>query len=401
MKYAVLLGDGMADDPQPEKGHLTPLELAHTPHMDRMAMTGTMGMVRTVPQGMEPGSDVANMSILGYDPHKYYTGRAAIEAAAMGISLQPEQVALRCNLVSTSDGPHGKVMEDYSAGHITTEESKKIIGTLQKELGSEKIRFFSGVGFRNLLIINEGQKDVTLFPPHDYLGRPLAEIQPRGKGAADIIKLHQDSQKIMKDHPVNKQRQAQGKKTADSIWLWGLGTAPSFQGFKDRFGLDGAVITGVDLIRGLGRLLGFKVIDIPGATGYVDTNYQGKAKGALQALKDIDFLFLHVEAPDEAAHEGNLDLKIKAIQDFDTKIVGPILQGMDDFDDWRIMVLPDHETPLKQRNHRGNPVPFVIVGKKEWRMHRQTDKKFSEKQGARSKIMSDPGHELLRSYLFY
>jgi len=366
-----------------------------------MAMTGTMGMVRTVPQGMEPGSDVANMSILGYDPHKYYTGRAAIEAAAMGISLQPEQVALRCNLVSTSDGPHGKVMEDYSAGHITTEESKKIIGTLQKELGSEKIRFFSGVGFRNLLIINEGQKDVTLFPPHDYLGRPLAEIQPRGKGAADIIKLHQDSQKIMKDHPVNKQRQAQGKKTADSIWLWGLGTAPSFQGFKDRFGLDGAVITGVDLIRGLGRLLGFKVIDIPGATGYVDTNYQGKAKGALQALKDIDFLFLHVEAPDEAAHEGNLDLKIKAIQDFDTKIVGPILQGMDDFDDWRIMVLPDHETPLKQRNHRGNPVPFVIVGKKEWRMHRQTDKKFSEKQGARSKIMSDPGHELLRSYLFY
>lgn len=365
MKYAVLLGDGMADDPQEERDGRTPLETADTPHLDLIADRGAMGRVLTVPEGMEPGSDVANMAILGFEPKKYYTGRAAIEAAALGISLEPGQAAFRCNLVTIGGQGPDEFMEDYSGGHPTAGEQQSMVEILNAELGSDSIRFVPGVSFRNLCIVSGFEGVPDLKPPHDFAGRKISEIMPSGSGADLLAGLQKRAREILAGHPANVARAGEGKPLINGIWFWGTGRSPSLPTFRERHGKSAAVVTGVDLIRGLARLLKMEIVNVPGATGYVDTDYEGKARAVLEALERVDFVFLHVEAPDEAGHEGDLDLKIKAIEDFDSRAVGPILEGLERFDDYRVLLLPDHETPVKERGHRAGPVPFAVASKEE------------------------------------
>jgi len=400
MKYIVLLGDGMADDPQAERGGRTPLELAATPNMDRIADHGRIGLARTAPPDMEPGSDVANMSILGYDPEKYYTGRAAIEAAALGIRLGPDETALRCNLVTLGGEAPDLVMADYSGGHPTAPEQRAIVESLGRELGSDALRFVPGVSFRNICIVRGFSGAPSLKPPHDHAGKRVAEIMPSGPGAESITELTEKSQAVLRDHPVNRARRAAGKAPINSIWLWGLGRAAALPSFRERHGLTGAVITGVDLVRGLARLLDLEIIPVPGATGYVDTNFEGKARAALDALDRVEFVFLHVEAPDEAGHEGDLDLKIQAIADFDRRTVGPVLSGLARFPDYRVLVMPDHETPVKERGHRGHPVPYAVASKSDLLKPAAHAHGFSEKAARQAGAEPEPAPTLLEARLF-
>jgi 2,3-bisphosphoglycerate-independent phosphoglycerate mutase len=400
MKYLVLLGDGMADDPQPERGGRTPLELAPTPHLDLIADRGELGLTATVPAGLEPGSDVANLSILGFDPQRYYTGRAAIEAAALGITLEPGQAAFRANLVTLGGTEPNLTMADYSGGHPSAEEQRAVVETLNRELGSGRIRFVPGVSFRNICLIGDFKGSPDLKPPHDHAGRRLSEIMPSGPGSELLADLQERARRALAGHAVNRARAAKGRPPIDGIWFWGMGKAPSLPSFRERYGLSSAVVTGVDLIRGLARLLEMEVIAVPGATGYVDTNFEGKAEAVLQTLARVDFVFLHVEAADEAGHEGDLDLKIQAIADFDARCVRPILAGLDRFPDYRVLLLPDHETPVRERGHRGRPVPFALADKAA--LHRPAASRggFSEKaareRGGRIELAST----LLASRLF-
>jgi 2,3-bisphosphoglycerate-independent phosphoglycerate mutase len=400
MKYIVLLGDGMADDPQAERGSKTPLELADTPNMDRIADRGRIGLARTVPDTMEPGSDVANLSILGYDPEKFYAGRAAIEAAALGIRLGPDETALRCNLVTLGGEGPDRVMSDYSGGHPTADEQRAIVESLSRELGNDTVRFVPGVSFRNICILRGFTGSPSLKPPHDHAGERVRGIMPSGPGAELIAELTLKSQAVLSDHPVNRARVSAGKAPINSIWLWGLGRFAAMPSFRERHGLSGAVITGVDLVRGLARLLDLEVIPVPGATGYVDTNFEGKARAALEALTRVDFVFLHVEAPDEAGHEGDLDLKVRAITDFDNRTVGPVLDGLSRFPDYRVLVMPDHETPVKERGHRGRPVPYAVASKADLEKPAAAGRGFNEK-AAREKVADpEPAPALLEARLF-
>jgi len=379
MKYVVLLGDGMADDPVPERGSKTPLELARTPNLDLIAGRGEIGLVETVPKGMAPGSDVANMSILGYEPGRYYTGRAAIEAAALGIALAPAEVAFRMNLVTLGGDPADPVMADYSGGHPDPDEQRQVIEALTAGFGGDKVRLIPGVGFRNLCVIDGFTGEPELAPPHDYAGEKVKKLMPSGPGAEVISGMIEKSREILEDHPVNIKRIEAGKAPVNSVWFWGMGRSASMPSFKQRHGLTGAVVTGVDLIRGLAKLLEMEIVEVPGATGYVDTNFEGKAAAVIEALTRVDFVFLHVEAPDEAGHEGDLDLKIKAIEDFDKRSVGPILEGLEKFDDYRVIALPDHETPVRERGHRGGPVPYATAGKAELESPGENKRAFTEK----------------------
>jgi 2,3-bisphosphoglycerate-independent phosphoglycerate mutase len=359
MKYIVLLGDGMADYPIESLGGRTPLAAARTPNMDLVARKGRAGLVRTVPKGMPPGSDVANLAVLGYNPSEYYTGRGPFEAAAMGVHLEKDDIAFRCNLVTVNSG----VMADYSAGHITTKEGTDLISSL-KAL-ENNARFYPGVSYRHLLVLKNGASEHSkCTPPHDISGKPIGSYLPEGRDSSLLKDLMDASVPLLAKHPVNMQRIAKGDRPANMIWPWGQGRAPSLPIFKDKYGLTGAVISAVDLIRGIGKYAGLEVIDVPGATGYLDTNYDGKVAAALEALNRLDFVFLHVEAPDEAGHEGDLDKKIQAIEDFDERIVGPVFRGLKDASyDWRICILPDHPTPLALKTHSSEPVPFAIMGK--------------------------------------
>lgn len=400
MKYVVLLGDGMPDDPVEERGGKTPLELAHTPNMDRIADRGRLGLVSTIPSGMEPGSDVANMSILGFSPDKYYTGRAAIEAAALGIQLAPGEAAFRCNLVCLGLDTSDPVMADYSAGHPSPDEQLAVVETLNRELGSDTVRFVPGVSFRNLCIISGFEGEPDLAPPHDHAGQRTAELMPAGPGADILTDLQERAREILAAHPVNRAREEKGKPLINGIWFWGMGRAPAFPSFEERHGLSSAVVTGVDLIRGLARLLEMRIVDVPGATGYVDTDFEGKARAALEVLDKVDFVFLHVEAPDEAGHEGDLDLKIKAIEDFDRRTVGPVLQGLSKFQQWRVLLLPDHETPVGERGHRGGPVPFAYASRGDLEKSNDTHRGFSEKAAFESGSEPIDASLILESILF-
>jgi 2,3-bisphosphoglycerate-independent phosphoglycerate mutase len=400
MKYLVLLGDGMADDPVHERGGKTPLQLADTPNMDRIADRGEIGLVRTVPEGKDPGSDVANMSILGYEPDKYYTGRAAIEAAALGITLEPGEAAFRCNLVTLGGNAPDQTMDDYSGGHPDPDEQKAIIETLNRELGSDSIRFIPGVSFRNLCIISGFQGEPDLKPPHDYAGKKVEGLMPAGQGADAVAEIIVRSQAILKDHPVNKARRDKGKPPVNSVWFWGMGRYGTMPSFKERHGLSSAAVTGVDLIRGLAKMLDMEVINVPGATGYVDTDFEGKAKAVLEALERVDFVFLHVEAPDEAGHQGDLDLKIKAIEDFDKRSVGLILEGLKDLPECRVLLLPDHETPVKERGHRGGLVPYAMASSVDLKKPASGSKGFSEKAARESAASPVEGPKILESRLF-
>lgn len=360
MKHIVLLGDGMSDQPIDQLGGLTPLQAATTPNMDFMAQRGRLGLARTVPEGYPPGSDVANLSVFGYDPASCYTGRSPLEAASMGIELGPNDVAFRLNLVTLAPLTGNLYMKDYSAGHITSAEGQELVACLQKELGDSEFQFYPGVGYRHLMVWRNGCDRMTATPPHDITGKSIIDFLPQGEEVDRIIHLMNMSQMLFHDHPVNRKRTEEGANPANSIWLWGLGKAPVIEPYQVKFGLSGAVISAVDLIRGIGVYAGLEIIKVEGATGYIDTNYEGKVRAALEALERVDFVFLHVEAPDEASHSGNLQHKIQAIEDFDARVVGPVLEGLKKFGDYRILCTPDHPTPLPLMTHTADPVPFIL-----------------------------------------
>jgi len=365
MKYILAIADGMGDYPLKELGGKTPLQIAKTPNMNKLAKEGRCGRFITIPKGMTPGSAVANMSILGYDPKVSFQGRGVLEAASMGVNLNPEDVALRCNLICVKDNK----IKNHSAGHISTQEAAQLIRLVNDKLGSELVKFYPGVSYRHLLVLKDDKfsPNVECTPPHDVLGIDFKKVlvKPKEKGAqktASLLnKLIISSQGILKNHPINVERKKQGKDMANMIWPWSPGKKPIMQTFQERFNIKGAVISAVDLIRGLGVYSGFDIIKVEGATGLYNTNYEGKANACVNALKDYDFVYVHVEAPDEASHEGDLKLKIKTIEDFDKRLLGKILNGINKFnEDVSIALLPDHLTPIKVRTHVDDPVPFLI-----------------------------------------
>ncbi|MEX2706134.1 MAG: cofactor-independent phosphoglycerate mutase [Candidatus Freyrarchaeum guaymaensis] len=358
MKYVVIVGDGMADYPLKELDGKTPLQVANKPNMDYIAQKGRNGIFETIPKTMQPGSDVANLSVLGYDPIKHYTGRGPIEAVALGIKLTGNEIVFRCNLVTLENNK----MKDYSAGHIDSKEAKKLIETLNNELGNNSIKFYNGVSYRHILIISgENVEKAKCTPPHDITDKNISPYLPKGEGSKTLLELINASQKILRNHPINTKRIQEGKNPANSIWPWGQGKKPKLQSFKEKYGVKGAIISAVDLIKGIGVLIGLEKIQVPGATGYYNTNYSGKADHALKALEKKDFVYIHVEAPDEASHAGDIDNKIKAIENIDKKIVGKILSKISDLDEpYKIAILPDHPTPIKKKTHAHDPVPVAI-----------------------------------------
>ena len=368
MKVIILLGDGMSDELYSELGDKSPLQAASTPNMDFMAQHGRVGLAQTVPDGLPPGSDVANLSVFGYDPRNCYTGRSPLEAVSMGVLLGPDDVAFRMNLVTLK--PHGSsiYMQDFSAGHITTAEGRDLVATLQKELGSREFEFYPGVGYRHLMVWRGGKDGMKGTPPHDITGKAILDYLPRGDGADTLNNIMNHAQMVLHNHPVNTKRIEEGSLAANSVWLWGHGKTPKIAPFREKFGMSGAVISAVDLIKGIGICAGLDVINVEGATGYIDTNYLGKAEAALAALENHDFVYVHVEAPDEASHAGRMDHKIKAIEDFDRMVVGTVLEGVKKFGDYAILCTPDHPTPVRLMTHTSDPVPFIIYrgGEGEW-----------------------------------
>ena len=402
IKYVIIVGDGMADYPIQSLGGRTPLMVARTPHMDWMAKQGEIGLVRTIPDGFNPGSEIANLSIFGYDPIRYYTGRGPLEAASLGVKLADDDIAFRCNLVTLKFERNKIVMEDFSAGHITDGEAKKVILDLNKEMATNEIRFYSGVSYRHLMVLKNGAakfsnlEKLELTPPHDIIGKEITTLLSQMK--EPVLALMNESQKLLKSHPINLARESKGLPPANSIWLWGQGRSPRMITLKERFGMDGYVISAVHLIKGIGILAGLEVLEVPGITGYFDTNYDGKAQYAIRGLREKDFVYVHVEAPDEAGHMGNPQLKIEAIEAFDEKIVGPILEGMKDFRRYKVLVLPDHPTPLSVRTHTADPVPYVIYSNEDGAtsFHGET---FDEVSAGRSGILIEKGFELVERFL--
>ncbi|MBC8140078.1 MAG: cofactor-independent phosphoglycerate mutase [Armatimonadetes bacterium] len=358
MKYVFLLTDGAADDPLPDLDGRTPMEAARTPNMDALAQRGRVGAVLTVPDGMYPGSDVANMNLLGYDPEKYYNGRGSLEAAALGVPLEKNDACYRASLVATD----GTTLLDYSAGHISTIEARELIQTVQEKLGSRRFAFFPGVQYRHILRVTDGSVNIRTHPAHDIVGQRLEANLPEGDGDAALRALIYDSLDVLDNHPVNQRRRGDGKPPANMLWFWGQGRATTLPDFFTTRGKTGAMITAVDLLRGLARCAGLRVVEVPGATGYHDTNYRGKADYALQTLLGgTDFVFLHVEAPDEAGHEGDLDAKIRAIENIDKHIVAPLVAGLNAAKEpFRMVIAPDHATPIALRTHRAGAVPFLL-----------------------------------------
>ncbi|MDY0038942.1 MAG: cofactor-independent phosphoglycerate mutase [Desulforhabdus sp.] len=361
-KYIILVGDGMADYPVAELNGKTPLQAARTPHIDGLLAVGRVGLVRTIPDGMEPGSDVANMSLLGYDPLRYHTGRAPIEAASMGVQLHSEEVAFRCNLVTLERDREGVLrMLDYSAGHITTAEAHELVGALQQAVEGSPLRLYPGVSYRHLLVWANGREDFRTTPPHDISGKPAEPHQEVYRREEVLFSFMEKAGAILADHPVNRRRIAAGRRPANAVWLWGQGRTPSMPTLKERYGLTGAMISAVDLLKGLGVYAGLEPIFVPGATGYLDTNYAGKVAAALQALEIGDLVYVHIEAPDEAGHEGSLEKKVEAIEAFDANVVGPILAQIGRFHKVRLLIETDHPTPISIRTHATDPVPFLLV----------------------------------------
>ena len=397
----MLCGDGMADYPLSELRGRTPLQAAKTPNLDQMAKRGILGLVRTVPPGMAPGSDVANLSIFGYDPTRYFTGRAPLEAAAMGVKLNPEDVAFRCNLVTFGIRNRQETMDDFSAGHISTGEAREIIQQIGEILGNDEFHFFPGVSYRHLLVWRNGEKGLKArtTPPHDISGKEIAEFLPRGKGREEILFLMEKAKKVLPDFPVNQKRLEAGKKPANAIWLWGQGKAPALLPMTERFGLRGSVISAVDLTKGIGSYAGLEIVNVPGVTGYLDTNYRGKAEYALQEISRKDFVYVHLEAPDEASHNGNLKDKIQAIEDFDQKIVGPILRGLEEIGAFRVLALPDHPTPLVLKTHSPEPVPFVIFSSEDSANSPREDRFFDEACARETGLLMEKGHELMEKFI--
>lgn len=391
-KYVIIVPDGAADEPLKELDRKTVLQVAQTPNMDKISAQGRQGLVRTIPNGFEPGSDVAQMSLLGYDPVTFYTGRAPIEAVAREIELSANDWVFRCNLVTICDGK----MEDHSAGHISTKEGAKLVDDLNEQLADQQFHFYAGVSYRHLLVFKGVEFDVQTYPPHDYIGTAVEKILPRGKGAEMLIDLIARSQQLFDNHDINKVKKDLGENQVSSIWLWGQGKKARLESFEKRFGLRGAAITAVDLVRGLAMLIGFDLIEVPGATGFVDTNYNGKASAAIEALDKYDLVFIHIEAPDEASHNGSIEMKKKAIEHIDKYIVGPVLDALQKYESWRILVLPDHPTPISKRAHSTKPTPFAMAGNEVSGVLHTT---FSEANAAKSGFKINKGPELMEYFL--
>ena len=399
MKYVMLLGDGMADYPTKMLGGKTPLQCAFTPYMDQIAAEGTLGLVDTIPAGFTPGSDVATLSVLGYDPRETYTGRGPLEAASMGISLGQNDMAYRCNLVTIGekDSPNA-FMDDFTAGHISTEESREIILDINKALGSSPYQFFPGVGYRHLFVWRNAPSSPETTAPHDITGKTIESYLPHGDSSQEINSIMQRAGKILINHPVNVQRQKAGKKQANSIWLWGQGKKLPIVPLTQKYSLQGGMISAVDLLKGIGIIAGLKVFPVEGATGYIDTNYEGKAKMALDILNFMDFVFVHLEAPDEMGHEGNAAGKIQAIELFDEKIVGPILNKIGSFGDYRLIVLSDHPTPIDLKTHVGDPSPFAVLSSRK-EENKAAGLPFNEINAKESSILISPGHLLMEKFI--
>jgi len=389
LKYCIIIPDGMADYPIEKLGGRTPLETARTPYLDLLSENGRIGTVQTIPRGFPPGSDVANLTIVGYDPGDYYTGRAPLEAASIGIQLGEEDCAFRCNFITANED----TLVDFCAGHIKTEEANILIQLLNERFGNDVIQFYTGKSYRHLMVYKGLQKiDASCFPPHDIMGESIKAHLPKGKGSEILIDLMERSRGLLHNHDINKVRVDLQENPANMIWLWGYGYRPKMPTFQERFNLKGAVITAVDLIKGISLYLGWDIIKVPGATGYHDTNYGNKGKYAVEALENHDIVLVHIESPDEAGHEGNIKEKVTAIEQIDNKIIGPIMESGNKFGELRILVLPDHYTPIEKRTHTPEPVPFAICGTG---IQKGEGVPLTEANAVASKLHIKKGHELI------
>ena len=366
MKYIVVLYDGMADYPVPALGGKTPMELAKKPCLDKLASMGEVGLVKTVADGLKPGSDIANMSVLGYNPEECYTGRSPLEAVSIGVNMLDSDIIFRCNLVTLSDEENyeDKTMVDYSAGDISTADAAEIIKSVEEHFGNDIFKFYSGVAYRHCLVWHDGTLDLgKLTPPHDISGKVIGEHLSDSENAKELIAMMKESYDFLMEHPVNKRRIAEGKRPANSIWLWGEGTKPSLPDFKEKYGVDGSIISAVDLLKGIAKCAGMNAPEVEGATGYIDTNFEGKAECAVKELETKDFVYIHVEAPDECGHRNEPENKVKSIEIIDEKVLSKVVEALDKYDDYKIMVLPDHPTPIVTMTHAGDAVPYMIYQK--------------------------------------
>ncbi len=400
MKYVVVLYDGMADYPVDALNGQTPMEVAQKPNLDTLSRFGKIGMVKTVADGLKPGSDIANMSVLGYNPKDCYTGRSPLEAVSIGVNMQDSDIIYRCNLVTLSDEANyeDKTMIDYSAGDISTNEAREIIKDVEKHFGNDIFKFYGGVAYRHCLVQHNGTLDLgTLTPPHDISGKVIKEHLSNSENAKPLITMMKESYDFLMEHPINKKRIANGERPANSIWLWGEGTKPSLPDFTAKYGIKGSVISAVDLLKGIAKCANMSAPDVEGATGYIDTNFVGKAKCALEELESHDFVYIHLEAPDECGHRNEPYNKVKAIEMIDELVLGTILPELDKLDDFKIMALPDHPTPIKTMTHASDPVPFMIYQKsKHIDSNIQT---FTEENAASTDIFVKEGHTLMDLFI--
>ncbi len=399
MKYLVLLCDGMADYPVPELGNKTPMEAAHKPNMDKLANTGTVGLVKTVADKMKPGSDVANLSVLGYDPEECYTGRSPLEAGSIGIDMKDTDISFRCNLVTLSDEEkyEDKTILDYCSDDISTEEAKILVDYLEEKLGNDEFKLYSGVSYRHCLIWDHGTLDVgSLTPPHDITGKPIKEYIPKHENAQKLYELMVKSYDLLKDHPVNKARIAKGLRPANSMWLWGEGVRASLTPFKQKYGLNASMISAVDLLKGIGKFSEMNVVHVDGATGYMDTNFDGKAQAAIKEFANgQDLVYIHVEAPDECGHRNEIENKKKSIEIIDEKILAPVLKSLEGYDDYKVLIMPDHATPLSLRTHTNDPIPFLIYKKSE----PAKGGVFTEKGAKESGLFIELGYRIMEYFI--
>jgi len=400
MKYVVVLGDGMADYRVPQLGNRTPLQCANKPNMNFLAANGETGMVRTIPDGMPPGSDVANLSVFGYDPRKYYTGRSPLEAVSMGVELSETDLAFRCNLVNldVKGSYESATMIDYSSDEISTEEAAELIAEVNKSLSTDEIKFYPGISYRHCMVWHNGTGSRVLTPPHDILEKKITDYLPAGDFGELFLSLQKKSFDILKDHPVNKARESSGLRPANSIWLWGEGKKPAVPKFIDKYNIKGSVVSAVDLIKGIGLCAGLDSIDVEGATGNINTNFKGKAEAALKELeRGQDFVYIHIEAPDECGHRHEIENKVKSIEYIDKLVIGTLLEGLSAYDSYSIMVLPDHPTPLSLRTHTSEPVPYIIYTKGSEKSSGVAG--YDEFQADGTGIFIKEGHTLMDRFL--
>ena len=397
MKYIVILGDGMSDEPVAALGGLTPLEYAKTPVMDALASGGQLGMVQNVPAGMSPGSEIANLSVMGYDPLTDFTGRSPLEALSVGVEMEPDDIIFRCNVVTlTEEEPYEeKTIVDHSSGEISTAEADQLMDAIRAAFNNEEFQFYTGTSYRHIMVWKHGRL-AKLEPPHDHLTQKAGPFLPEEQVLRDFMVRSYD---ILNDHPVNRKRAAEGKRKANSLWYWGAGTRPSLSSFEEKTGLKGAMVSAVDLLKGIAVGAGMRICHVEGATGSIDTNYEGKAQAAIDALlkEGCDFVYIHVEAPDEMGHQGELHHKVRSIEDLDSRVIGPVKQAMEDAgEDFRMLVLPDHPTPLRIRTHSADPVPYVLYD--STRQQKKTAR-YSEAEARATGIFEPRGCRLMEQFL--